>query len=52
MRLNPCCSGQWSRTMIRNILATSSPCLNPYCSGQWSRTFTIGETIHLTGEVS
>ena len=37
--LNPCCSGQWSRTkvLIKNR-RTYYECLNPCCSGQWSRT--------------
>ena len=37
--LNPCCSGQWSRTF--KSLAKwqkQKQSLNPYCSGQWSRT--------------
>ena len=37
--LNPCCSGQWSRTFSHfqeNGIVSSS--LNPCCSGQWSRT--------------
>ena len=37
--LNPYCSGQWSRTMVKRYWNwTSLKCLNPYCSGQWSRT--------------
>ena len=37
--LNPCCSGQWSRT-IANYSNNNYPYpgLNPCCSGQWSRT--------------
>ena len=37
--LNPCCSGQWSRTTM-NTRSTTMSCasLNPYCSGRWSRT--------------
>ena len=37
--LNPCCSGQWSRT-TEYLLADGSKAvsLNPCCSGQWSRT--------------
>ena len=37
--LNPCCSGQWSRTAefeVQVIRGWTS--LNPCCSGQWSRT--------------
>ena len=37
--LNPCCSGQWSRTATGEItFAESDVSLNPCCSGQWSRT--------------
>ena len=37
--LNPCCSGQWSRTLIINlIIGELYYGLNPCCSGQWSRT--------------
>ena len=39
MSLNPCCSGQWSRTIdelhLSHWVANG---LNPCCSGQWSRT--------------
>ena len=38
IRLNPCCSGQWSRTSIKTAHYFSINCLNPCCSGQWSRT--------------
>ena len=34
--LNPCCSGQWSRTVSFPDSVELS--LNPCCSGQWSRT--------------
>ena len=38
--LNPCCSGQWSRTGENMRLRSSmSIGLNPCCSGQWSRTY-------------
>ena len=38
-RLNPYCSGRWSRTTISYIrCVVSRRCLNPYCSGRWSRT--------------
>ena len=37
-RLNPCCSGQWSRTARQIADATNQTSLNPCCSGQWSRT--------------
>ena len=36
--LNPCCSGQWSRTRSSEFNGDISNCLNPCCSGQWSRT--------------
>ena len=36
--LNPYCSGQWYRTVVRNINVTECESLNPYCSGQWYRT--------------
>ena len=37
--LNPCCSGQWSRTIGLLVVTAKSSCsLNPCCSGQWSRT--------------
>ena len=38
--LNPCCSGQWSRTDVNHSAMTASQIegLNPCCSGQWSRT--------------
>ena len=41
--LNPCCSGQWPRTVETLIARDKSyaiviSSLNPYCSGQWSRT--------------
>ena len=38
-RLNPCCSGQWSRTQVIAVYdSIHVSCLNPCCSGQWSRT--------------
>ena len=37
-RLNPCCSGRWSRALRRCLFLAKSPCLNPCCSGRWSRT--------------
>ena len=39
--LNPCCSGQWSRTFLLSLVLISNSIrgLNPCCSGQWSRTF-------------
>ena len=53
MSLNPCCSGQWSRTQAAlNGKATDIKSLNPCCSGQWSRT--NGEhmlIMHEQGEV-
>ena len=36
--LNPCCSGQWSRTMLNKEEYGTPVGLNPCCSGQWSRT--------------
>ena len=36
--LNPCCSGQWSRTGILWRYLIQHLSLNPCCSGQWSRT--------------
>ena len=36
--LNPCCSGQWSRTDKKISDRKEQKSLNPYCSGQWSRT--------------
>ena len=36
--LNPCCSGQWSRTARQIADATNQTSLNPCWSGQWSRT--------------
>ena len=39
MSLNPCCSGQWSRTNSKLIKWRQKLLrLNPCCSGQWSRT--------------
>ena len=43
--LNPCCSGQWSRTEHTLIPHWLTLSLNPYCSGQWSRTF-LAQLIH------
>ena len=37
-RLNPYCSGRWSRTLINYCLCKQVLSLNPYCSGRWSRT--------------
>lgn len=35
MSLNPCFSGQWSRTNTGEYVeTTTNECLNPYCSGQ------------------
>ena len=44
--LNPCCSGQWSRTLycLVSLLKTARS-LNPYCSGQWSRTKCYSHSI-------
>ena len=36
--LNPCCSGQWSRTVAAESESKCVKRLNPCCSGQWSRT--------------
>ena len=36
--LNPCCSGQWSRTAAAHVTNEAIRSLNPCCSGQWSRT--------------
>ena len=36
--LNPCCSGQWSRTTKLATQRSIQRCLNPCCSGRWSRT--------------
>ena len=36
--LNPCCSGQWSRTEPEKLKDAVKEGLNPCCSGQWSRT--------------
>ena len=36
--LNPCCSGQWSRTLNAQDFTIPANSLNPCCSGQWSRT--------------
>ena len=38
MSLNPCCSGQWSRTVVSLVAGSRLASLNPCCSGQWSRT--------------
>ena len=38
--LNPCCSGQWSRTTTIYSHSKLITSLNPCCSGQWSRTAT------------
>ena len=38
MGLNPCCSGQWSRTVNHSAMTAAQIGLNPCCSGQWSRT--------------
>ena len=46
--LNPCCSGQWSRTLAKSVLKhTTKPCLNPCCSGRWSRTYEYTLMAHL-----
>ena len=37
-RLNPCCSGRWSRTARSTASADITVGLNPCCSGRWSRT--------------
>ena len=39
-RLNPCCSGRWSRTIVFILLSLLLQSLNPCCSGRWSRTLT------------
>ena len=36
--LNPCCSGQWSRTKYAIWRKEWQWCLNPCCNGIWSRT--------------
>ena len=42
IRLNPYCSGRWSRTMFgQDVFTPQTRCLNPYCSGRWSRTVSI-----------
>ena len=38
MGLNPCYSGQWSRTTATGEITFAERGLNPCCSGQWSRT--------------
>ena len=38
MSLNPCCSGQWSSTATKAVIAVMANGLNPCCSGQWSST--------------
>ena len=38
VRLNPCCSGRWSRTFLIGKRYCQTICLNPCCSGRWSRT--------------
>ena len=37
-RLNPCCSGRWSRTLHVELVILRESCLNPCCNGRWSRT--------------
>ena len=38
-RLNPYCSGRWSRTNgYTEVPSSLKISLNPYCSGRWSRT--------------
>ena len=38
-RLNPYCSGRWSRTESYGTpIVSEVASLNPYCSGRWSRT--------------
>ena len=38
-RLNPCCSGRWSRTAVQSVIVKFlKEGLNPCCSGRWSRT--------------
>ena len=42
IRLNPYCSGRWSRTMFgQDVFTPQTRCLNPYCSGRWSRTLKL-----------
>ena len=36
--LNPYCSGQWARTLLKELMPIRQMSLNPYCSGRWSRT--------------
>ena len=36
--LNPCCSGQWSRTFLAQLIHKEINNLNPCCNGRWSRT--------------
>ena len=39
-RLNPCCSGRWSRTVLLvSSMKLTVKRLNPCCSGRWSRTY-------------
>ena len=45
-RLNPYCSGQWSRTIMKTTILSASVSLNPYCSGQWSRTYRMRNYTH------
>ena len=51
IRLNPYCSGRWSRTMFgQDVFTPQTRCLNPYCSGQWSRTIiTISSSARNSG---
>ena len=37
-RLNPYCSGRWSRTYDNSVKELHYVSLNPCCSGRWSRT--------------
>ena len=49
-RLNPCCSGQWSRTKESPFFDEGDGGLNPCCSGQWSRTqqvIAVYDSIHV-----
>ena len=39
--LNPCCNGQWSRTLEKLTFIVKDCSLNPCCSGQWSRTYSL-----------
>ena len=42
LRLNPCYSGRWSRTLNKSTgIVMTLGGLNPYCSGRWSRTGTL-----------